>query len=561
MLHVSNLSKRYADATLFEKASFVVNHGERVGLVGPNGCGKTTLLRILVGEESPDVGSTRLTVPHRQVGYLPQAMQYHDAMTLRDALKVAPDLDADHWAVRLEALAEQMAAGDDDPSLEQDYADALERLSHAATTLPEHIMEQVLSGLGLSGVPLDTPVSILSGGQKTRLSLARILLQAPSLLILDEPTNHLDITALEWLEEYLAQYAGAILMVSHDRTFLDRTVTRILEMDPVRRAVRDYAGTYSDYARAKETEREKEWQAYQEQQEKITQLEGAVRHWKGHASKIEGETIHYHYRKIAKKVARQAVIRQRRLERLLEGEDRLDKPRQSWRMKLEFVDTPPSGQDVVILEGLGKRYGTRVLFDDVNLTLRRGERVALVGPNGAGKTTLLRILVGEQQPTSGGARLGAGVRVGYFAQEQESLDPSLTPLETVRRNAPLSETDARNFLHYFMFTGDEVFVPVGSLSYGERARLALGVLVLRGCNLLLLDEPINHLDIPSRESFEAALEAFEGTILAVVHDRYFIQRFATGIWAVAHGTIRPYVDLEDMRRGHATGATPERYAS
>ncbi|MGI5915823.1 MAG: ribosomal protection-like ABC-F family protein [Anaerolineae bacterium] len=560
MLHVSNLSKHYGDVTLFEQVNFVVNRGERLGLVGPNGCGKTTLLRILLGIEPADSGSVRYDVPRWQIGYLPQALQYDADMTVRDALKVAPDLDADYWAARIEDLAERMAGGDDDPNLEAEYAQALERLSHAATILPEHLVAQVLAGLDLDDVPPDTPVAILSGGQKTRLSLARILLQEPVLLVLDEPTNHLDITALEWLEGYLSTYAGAILLVSHDRTFLDRTVTRILEMDPVRRAVREYAGNYSEYALAKESEREKEWQAYQDQQEKIARLEGAVRHWKGHASKIEGETIHYHYRKIAKKVARQAVVRQRRLERLLESEDRLDKPKQGWRMKLEFVDTPPSGQDVLIFEGVGKRFGERHLFEDVNLTLRRGERIALVGPNGSGKTTLLRIVVGESEPSSGTVRLGAGVRVGYFTQEQESLNPDLSPLETVRRNASLSETDARNFLHYFMFSGDEVFVPMGRLSYGERARLALGVLVLQGCNLLLLDEPINHLDIPSRESFEAALEAYEGTILAVVHDRYFIERFATGIWSVEDKTVRPYVDLEDMRRGRDTAA-PERPAS
>jgi len=337
--------------------------------------------------------------------------------------------------------------------------------------------------------------------------------------------------------------------VSHDRTFLDNTVTRILEMDAQTHTFKAYPGNYAAYVRAKEREHEKHRQAYHEQQERIARLESAVRKLKGHARKIEGETIHYHYRKIAKKVARQAVVRQRRIERMLESEDHVEKPRQTWQMRLEFVNTPTSGQDVVVLKGLSKGFGQQVLFREVDLVLRRGQRIALVGPNGCGKTTLLRVIAGQEPPTAGKARLGANVRIGHLAQEQESLDWALTPLETVRRAAPLSETEARSFLHYFLFGGDDVFVPVGSLSYGERARLALGVLVLEGCNLLLLDEPINQLDIPSRESFERALATYEGTVLVVVHDRYFIQRFATGIWAIEEGTIRGYVDLEDMRRG------------
>jgi ATP-binding cassette subfamily F protein 3 len=234
---------------------------------------------------------------------------------------------------------------------------------------------------------------------------------------------------------------------------------------------------------------------------------------------------------MAKKIARHAVMQQRRLQRLIDSEDMIDRPDgPAWEMKLDFVNTPPSGQDVLIAEDLGKAFGDHVLFEHANLILRRGERIALVGPNGAGKTTLLRMVTGEETPTSGSVRLGAGVKLGYFAQEQESLDWNLTPLETVRRAASLSETDARTFLHFFLFAGDDVFVPVGNLSYGERARLALGVLVLQGCNLLLLDEPVNHLDIPSRERFEEALENFEGSILAVVHDRYFVERFATAVW-------------------------------
>jgi len=502
MLQVSHLSKRYGDNLLFEKVNFAINRGERVGLVGPNGCGKTTLFRLLIGQEKPDSGSVRLKIPARQVGYLPQALEYDQDATARDILGGSREQDESYWADRLQELASALAKAnrDEQVALENAYADALERLNEASNRLPEYQMDRVLAGLGLNDIQLDTPVRILSGGQKTRLSLARLLLKNPSLLLLDEPTNHLDISALEWLEGYLSRFTGAMLIVSHDRTFLDHTVTRVLEMNDGTHKVTSYAGTYSDYAQAKAREREKTWQTYKEQQGRIGRLKRAIGQLKGRAGKIEHETIHYHYRKIAKKVARQATVRQRRLQRMLDSEEHVEKPEQGWEMKIEFVNTPPSGQDVLVCEGLTKRYGEHLLFADVNLVLRRGERIALTGPNGSGKTTLLRLIVGKETASSGLLRLGANVRVGYYSQEQETLDWDLTLLESVRQAAPLSETEARSFLHYFLFAGDAVFTPVRSLSYGERARLALGVLVLQGCNLLLLDEPINHLDIPSREA-------------------------------------------------------------
>jgi ATP-binding cassette subfamily F protein 3 len=448
----------------------------------------------------------------------------------------------------VQILAAQLAQASPSqaPALERAYTDALDRLSFSSTRLPEHAMARVLAGLGLADVATTTPVRILSGGQKTRLGLARLLLENPSLLLLDEPTNHLDITALEWLEGYLGSYQGAVLIVSHDRAFLDNTVNRILEISPEKRTLALYEGNYSAYLETKEREREKYALAYKNQEERLARLQAAITGIKGQALNIEHETINFYYRKQAKKIARRAVVQQRRLQRMVDSEDHLEKPGQHWDMKLEFVETPPSGQDVLILEGLGKRFGELRLFEDVNLVLRRQERIALLGPNGSGKTTLLRMIVGEEPPSAGTLRLGANVRVGYFSQEQDRLDWSLTPFETIRREAALSETEARGFLHFFLFAGDDVFTPLDRLSYGERARLALGLLVLQGCNLLLLDEPVNHLDIPSRERFERALRSFEGTVLSVVHDRFFVQRFATGIWTIGEGTIRHFVDLADL---------------
>lgn len=543
MLHVSDLSKRFGDTLLFEQVNFTINDGERVALIGPNGSGKSTLLRILVGEEVPDRGSVRFQVPLHRVGYLPQGLIYNDELLVSDIL-VDRERDQAAWIAELERLGIALSKASDSqrPALEHAYATALEQISNP-DVLPEHQVETILAGLGLSDVAANTPIRTLSGGQKTRLGLARLLLQQPSMLLLDEPTNHLDITALEWLEVFLAQYRGAMLIVSHDRTFLENTVNTVFELGNEQHTLTVYPGSYSEYALAKRREEAHRWQQYNEQQERIGKLENAIQRWKGQASRIEGETIAFYYKKRAKKVAHQAVIRQRRLERMLESEDIVDKPVQGWNVKLEFVNTPPSGQDVLVVEGVSKAFGAHVLFSDVNLVLQRGERIALVGPNGSGKTTFLRMLVGDEEPSFGALRIGSGVQIGYFAQEQGTLNPDANALQIVQETTGLGETEARGFLHYYLFSGDDVFTPIRDLSYGERARLALGMLVLRGCNLLLLDEPVNHLDIPSRERFEQALSDFEGTVLAVVHDRYFVQRFATGVWGLAGGTIRRYPDL------------------
>lgn len=552
MLQVSNISHHYGDVRVLSGVSFTLNAGERLGLIGPNGCGKTTLLRILTGELAPDSGSVRRDPAGLRVGLLEQGLTYTPEATLDSVLRAA-HVQMEALEADIEALGAALAgaAGAEQARWLEAYSDALAELEALAAQQPaEHAAEALLDGLGLGHLDLETPVRILSGGQKTRLGLARLLLQSPRLLLLDEPTNHLDIGALEWLEAWLTDYPGGVIIVSHDRTFLDRTVTGILELDARTHALTAYPGNYSDYIAAWTRQQEKQWAQWRDEQAEIRRLQADIHRTKMHALSVELTTTPGDptIRRYAKKVAKKATTREKRLEQYQQSDERAEKPGASWHMKLEFTDTPTSGQDVFVLQDLAAGYDGRAIFSGVNAYLRQGERVALVGPNGAGKTTLLRVLAGELTPLAGAARMGANVKLGYYAQEQETLAPDSTPFESLREVAEMSETDARSFLHYFLFTGDEVFTPVGSLSYGERARLALARLVAQGCNCLLLDEPINHLDIPSRASFEHAMTAFAGTVVAVVHDRYFIEHFATRLWAVEAGTLHSYVDLAEYRR-------------
>jgi ATP-binding cassette subfamily F protein 3 len=390
----------------------------------------------------------------------------------------------------------------------------------------------------LNDIPLDTPVKHLSGGQKTRLMLARVLLEEPHLLLLDEPTNHLDIEMLEWLEDWLNRFPGAALIVSHDRAFLDNTVTSILELDPNTHDIKSYPGNYADYLEQKLTEREKQAQAYQDQQDEIAQLHAAAAHIRGLTKMKKGGKADsgdkfakgFFGNRATKNVAGRAKHIEARIEKLL-TEDRIEKPRSSWQMKLDFDAPAHQSRDVLVTENLSVGYD-QPLLADLNLYIRAGQRIALTGPNGTGKTTLVRTIAGRLEPLAGSLKLGATVKLGYMAQEQELLNQDWNALQSIQSVAVFNETEARNFLHYFLFKGDDALRPTRDLSFGERARLQLGLLVAQGCTFLLLDEPINHLDIPSRARFEEALANFEGTILAVVHDRYFIERFASDVWTV-----------------------------
>jgi ATP-binding cassette subfamily F protein 3 len=532
MLIVSNLSKSYADTTILRDVSFNLNPGERVGLIGPNGCGKTTLLRLIVRQETPDHGSVFVD-PATRVGYLEQGLEYPPGATLADVLR-DPRADA---AAEVERMADRLAR---DPTRMGDYQAAVDRLDALGGYPDPGVRASVLSHLGLDSIPLDTPVANLSGGQKTRLGLARVLLTGPNLLLLDEPTNHLDLPMLEWLEGWLRAFPGAALVVSHDRVFLDRSVNRVLSIDPHRRTLREYAGNYTAYLEHSLAEREKQWDEYRAQEAEIRRMKQDIARTKEQAKWVERTTTSGQpgVRRLAKKVARKARSREKKLDRYADSDERVEKPKLSWHMKVEFNRADVSSRDVLRLEDLSVGYDGRALLRGVTLDIRQGERVALIGPNGSGKSTLLKTIVGQVPPLSGAVKLGASVRVGYFAQEQDVLDPQSTPLDTLRAVASMSDTDARAFLHYFLFSGDQSLVANYLLSYGERARLMLAVLVAQGCNCLLLDEPINHLDIPSRTQFEQALTHFEGTALAVVHDRYFIQGFATKILQIADSRLQ-----------------------
>lgn len=541
MLSVSQISKSFGIETILDKITFNLNAGDRLALVGPNGCGKTTLLRILVGEEAPDSGTIRPTQPGLRVGYLPQGFSPGLQETIGSFLAHG-EADLEELGEELTHLAEQLALSPDQPALQQRYDLTLERLAAASEQRGQ--APAVLAALGLGDYPLETPVSYLSGGQKTRLALAGVLISQPNLLLLDEPTNYLDLEMLEWLEGWLASFRGAVLLVSHDRASLDQTATAILELDPLTHTARLYPGSYSDYVEKKINERERQAEAYQDQQDEIARLRQAVQHLNGLAVMKKGGKADsgdkfatgFFGNRSRRTVGRAKQI-EGKIERLL-NEDRLQKPGESWQMKLEFEEVSNGSRQVLSLDDVAVGYQGKPLLSGINLHLKHRARAVLVGSNGSGKTTLLRAIAGVLPPLQGKIRLGSGIRLGYMRQEQEDLDPQADALSTLRGFAAFSETEARAFLHKYLFSGDEVFTPVGQLSYGERARLSLACLVAQGCSFLLLDEPLNHLDIPSRMRFEQALAGFEGAVLAVVHDRFFIQSFATEIWEIQGGKIQ-----------------------
>ncbi|HNB40339.1 MAG TPA: ABC-F family ATP-binding cassette domain-containing protein [Anaerolineales bacterium] len=539
MLSIHNLNKHFGIQPVLKNINFNISAGERIGLIGANGSGKTTLMRILAGFEHPDSGDVASTRPNLRLGYLAQGMDFSPEQTLHSALGLDSDSQTDP-ALEVESLALALAQNPNDAALQAQYDSALHKLS-GESIQPSAVLEP----LGLSHFPADTPIAHLSGGQKTRLMLAKVLLDDPQLLLLDEPTNHLDIDMLEWLEDWLNGFQGAALIVSHDRTFLDNTVTKVLELDSSTHTIKTYDGNYSDYLEQKLLEFDKQMQAYQDQQDEIAQLKRAARQIRsltvmkkgGKADGGDKFAKGFFGNRATKNVAGRAKNLEARIDHLLTDE-KVDKPQGSWKLKLDFGAPEHQSKDVLVTDNLSIGYAPETpLLTNINLFIRAGQRVVLTGANGSGKTTFIRTIVGKLPPLTGSFRLGGATKLGYMAQEQELLNPALNSVQTIQSVSAINETKTRNFLHYFLFKGDAALRPAGDLSFGERARLQLALLVAQGCTFLILDEPINHLDIPSRERFEEALENFNGTILAVVHDRSFIERFATDVWQAKDGKI------------------------
>ncbi len=525
IVSVIQVSKSYGAERIFDSVSFQINENDRIGLVGPNGAGKSTLLNILARREEPDEGSVALT-RNTRIGYLPQVVDFQPENTLREEM-LTVFADVHSWENELNELALALAspAAHEDIALHekllQRYADLQIRFEHAGGYTYENRVDQVLDGLGFTREQQQSPVFQLSGGQQTRAALGKLLLQEPDLLLLDEPTNHLDLKALEWLETYLINWKGAMVVVAHDRYFLDKVVSRTIEMAFAR--IEEYPGNYTKYLRLREERMERRLREYEAQQAHIAHTEEFIRRYK------------------AGQRSREARGRQKLLNRL----ERVERPQDFPEMHFEFTPVVDSGLVVVSTQKLvagyidGKQRTELVRVAD--LELLRGDCVGLLGPNGSGKTTLLRTIIGELPPLSGQVHLGHNVRSGYYSQTHAGLNAERSIIDEIRQASVLSEEGARTFLGRFLFSGDDVFKPIGTLSGGERSRVALAKLTLQGSNFLILDEPTNHLDLPSRQFLEEVLAEFEGTLLFVSHDRYFIDRLATKVWVIEDGVLIPYM--------------------
>lgn len=550
MFTVQNLSKSYGLNSVFKNLTFSLNQGERAALVGPNGCGKSTLMDIIAGLEKPDTGHVMFNPSDLRVGYLQQGIAFSDGDSVGAYLdRFAANLE--ETLKSLEKVCDALAAQPEDPQLASEYEAILKKLDRAQEM--EGARKDILAGFQLEDLPQETPVATLSGGQKVRLALAGVLLDAPQVLLLDEPTNHLDIEMRRWLRDWVLSYPGGILLVSHDRAFLDAVIHKVIAFPPMGEGVTEYTGNYSDYLEVREAEFETAMQAWQDQQDEIKRLKTAARSVRNQASAHKGgkadpkNTDGFsvgHFQNRALETMRRAKQLEKRVA-FLEGEGQLDKPTQAWEMRMHFSETPESGQIALQLDRLEIGYDRAALLPPINQTVTLGQRVALAGPNGVGKTTLFKTLLGEVPPVQGTFYLGAGVQPGYLSQEQEMLDPNVSVLETIQNVEGMHQhTEARTFLHRFLFAGDEVFQSVMTLSYGQRSRLMLALLVARHCNLLLLDEPLNHLDLASQEAFETALSQFDGTILAIAHDQYFIDRFAQVVWHFTESGVRSELSRE-----------------
>lgn len=515
---ITQLGKSYGATDIFKNLDFEVHQEDRIGIVGPNGAGKTTFFRIFCGLEEADYGQV-IHSSGLRIGYLEQFQSWSPESTVRHILEEA-FVECRQLEARKADLEYKMthARPEDQQDLMEEYGKVQHRFEHLGGYDQEFKLTKVAQGLGFPPETWNDHASVLSGGEKTRLALARLLLSEPDLLFLDEPTNHLDILMLQWLEDFLASFSGAVLVISHDRSFLDRTTTTTLAFAEGSASL--YPGAYSRYLEILQTERESKMRAFERQQEQIAKTEAYIDRFRAGIK------------------SKQARGRQSILNRL----ERLSAPELEEQLG-ELIFTPKVlGNDPVLtLEDLVIGYpGQPPLLAPLSLTLRRGQGVALVGPNGTGKTTLVKTLVGKLEAISGLHRLGKNTQIGYFSQHHDDLNPNDTILNELLQDPIMTENRARKLLGRFLFTGDDVYKTIGTLSGGERARIALLKLLLSGSNFLILDEPTNHLDIPSQETMERALSHYTGTFLVISHDRYFIDQIADHLWSIEEGQLIQY---------------------
>jgi len=503
MISLSNINKQYGKQLVFVDASFQLNPGEKVGLVGPNGAGKTTLFRMIVGEEDPDEGE--VSVPKKlTIGYFRQDVEEMKGRSVLDEA-IAGSGRAGDLHHQLEALQHAMEdpaqAGDMDRILMQ-FGEVQEEYEHLGGYTLEAQAREVLHGLGFQDDQIDGDVGALSGGWKMRVALARVLLGRPDALLMDEPTNHLDIESIIWLEQFLKSFGGALLMTSHDREFMNRLVSKIAEIDSGE--IVSYSGNYDFYERERTIREANQQAAFARQQSMLAKEQRFIDRFKTHAAK-----------------AAQVQSRIKALDKI----DKIELPKKRQVVKFDFRVPPRSGEMVAVIEDLDKSYGPRVIYKSFNLTIRRGERWAVMGRNGAGKTTLLKMIAGASEPDSGTVRLGASLNMGYFAQQSlDVLDPDLTVIEQLQNDFPQDGLGSlRSLAGAFQFSGDDVDKKIRSLSGGEKSRLAMARMLYNPPNFLVLDEPTNHLDLATKEMLVEKLKDFEGTMIFVSHDRVFLR--------------------------------------
>lgn len=521
MIALSNISKQYGERVLYRNGSVQVRPGDKIGLVGPNGAGKTTIFRIITGEEGVDTGS--VTVPEKTVvGYFSQdvgEMKGRSALeeVMAGAGKIS-DLAAkvEKLAAKLESAGDGSMDADEMMKVVEQYSEAQAEFEARGGYDLDSRAKEILTGLGIGPGEYDRPVETFSGGWKMRIELAKILALQPDVLLMDEPTNHLDVESIIWLEEWLKQYKGSLVMTSHDRDFMNRLVTRIVEV--ANKAITTYSGNYDFYERERDIRMEQLISAHKRQQDMLAKEEEFIARFAARASH-----------------AAQVQSRVKKLEKI----ERIEIPAAEKTVRFEFAPPPRSGSDVVKINGLGKSYGDKKVLSGLTGVVRRLDKIAVVGVNGAGKSTLLKIITGQTQATEGSAELGAGVKVGYFSQHAlDVLDPRKTIEEEIHDRIPQSTIGfIRNLLGSFLFSGEEAEKKIGVLSGGEKSRVVLATILAQPVNFLVLDEPTNHLDIRSREVLLKAIRDFDGTVMMVSHDRWFLRECTKRVFEIHHGAL------------------------